>query len=106
MAKLGIISITPILRTNSIDFADRGERSPKFQTSYKAGPFGVSVDDEGSGMELVVNRAFAWLFSVLPSRVKASASLLLLFRLARVMSVIATLRWQRYSSVIYPNGKQ
>ena len=56
-----------------------------------AGPFGVSVDDDiGSGMELVVRREFGWLFSVRPSRV--NASLLLLFRLARVMSVIATLR--------------
>ena len=57
-----------------------------------AGPFGVSVDDDiGSGMELVVRREFGWLFSVRPSRVNASL-LLLLFRLARVMSVIATLR--------------
>ena len=60
-------------------------------TSYVAGPFGVSVDDGGFGMELVVRRAFAPLFSARPSSVNASL-LLRLLRLARVMSVMATLQ--------------
>ena len=63
----------------------------KVGTSYVAGPFGVSVDDGGFGMELVVRRAFAPLFSVRPSSVNASL-LLRLLRLARVMSVMATLQ--------------